>query len=188
MTAIFPPKRVVLPRTYRRLLFPSSPECSLQPVALTAQGPISGAWSSINDPVAVPFCLPYGGIVADLATENGSAAGGNVDIGIYDTSWNRLISTGSQGSVGNSIWQWFDVTDTALPPGRYYLAMSRDDITANRQRYLNMGASAPVAAFFGVLDSATDAFPLPNPLTNMAAATTFTRAPQFAIGFRAHYA
>lgn len=188
MSAVFPPKRVVLPRPERRLLFAASPECSLYSIALLAQGPTSGTWPSINDPVAIPFCLPYGGVVTELATENGSAAGGNVDIGIYDTSFARLVSTGSQASVGSSIWQWFNVTDTALPPGRYYLAMSRDDVTANRQRFLNMGASAPVAAFCGVLDSATDAFPLPNPLTNMAAAATFTRAPMFAIGFRTHYA
>lgn len=148
----------------------------------------SGAWVSANDPLALPFVLRKGGTVTQLGWLNGSAAGGGVDLGIYNTSWVRMISTGAQTGSGNTAWQWIDVTDTPLAAGRYYLAMSRDNITASRQLFVNHTALASLMGLMGCQDSATDAYPLPDPLTNMALCTTFTRVPICGIAFRGIYA
>lgn len=138
---------------------------------------VSGAWASANDPVAIPFVLSQAGVVTQLGWVNGSSAGGNVDVGVYSSSWVRLISTGSTAGSGNSAWQFVDVADTALPPGRYYLVMARDNTTANRVSSYASLVSAPLLALAGVQDTTTNSFPLPNPLTNMAEAATFTRIP-----------
>ena len=176
------------PRPNRRIITPASPECSANILTMNAVGPASGAWVSANDPVAIPITLPYGAVVSELGVANGSSAGDSVDIGIYDLSWNRMISSGSQTAAGASQIQWFDVTDTPIAPGRYYVVQVRSTVTANRVWYVNMSASNPVLAFIGAQDSATDALPLPDPLTNMAEAATATRVPIFAIAMRAHYA
>lgn len=147
--------------------------------------PLSSAWFSANDPVALPFRLSHGGVVTQLGWVNGTAAGGNVDVGIYSDAWVRLVSTGSTLGSGNSLPQWVDVADTALAPGRlYYLACSRDNTTANRARTLSHGGAAVTVALAGVQDSATNAFPLPDPLTNMAAAATITYVPILLVAFR----
>lgn len=128
-------------------------------------------WHTANDPVAYGFALREAAVVTKLGWVNGSAAGGGVDLGIYDLAWNRLISTGAQTGAGNGVWQWIDVTDTALAAGRYWLAHSRDNTTANRALRYSQGQLLSVLQIAGVQDSATDAYPLPNPLTNMALAT-----------------
>lgn len=143
-----------------------------------------GAWVSANDPLAIPFALTQDTIVTQLAFQNGSAAGGNMDMGIYDLSWNRLVSMGSTACVTNNAMQYVNVTDTFLAPGRYYVVMVRDNVTANRGYFFPAPSGANFMSFLGVQDSATDAFPLPNPLTNMAAAATMTRIPQFQIATR----
>jgi hypothetical protein len=129
------------------------------------------AWHTANDPVAYPFALREAAVVTKLGWVNGSAAGGGVDLGIYDLSWNRKVSTGAQTGTGNGVWQWIDVTDTALAAGRYYLAHSRDNITANRALRYSQGQLLSVLQMSGAQDSTTDAYPLPDPLTNMALAS-----------------
>lgn len=143
----------------------------------------NGAWFSANDPLALPFCLPHGGVIKQLGWLNGSTAAGGVDLGVYDLSWNRRISTGAQTATGNVEWQWIDVADTALAPGRYYLAHVRDNATVNRVRNYGGSAANPLMALIGMQDSATDAYPLPDPLTNMATAATATLVPIVGIAF-----
>lgn len=170
---VIPERLAVYPPKPFRVLGLTSPEfaaagASLDPAAASV------AWFSANDPCAYPFRLSEPGTVKKLGWVNGTAAGGNVDIGVYSTAWVRLVSTGSTAGSGNSLWQWVDVTDTALAAGKYYLAMSRDNTTANRcQRW---GNALPVGGhtLLGTQDSATNAFPLPDPLTNMGDAATVT--------------
>lgn len=125
-------------------------------------------------------------LVQKLFVLNGSSAGGNVDIGIYDETWARIVSTGSTVGTGNNITQSIDVTDTALSPGKkYFLVISRDNTTANRQRTYSFAGTADSLAMVGVQDSSTNAFPLPDPLTNMGAAATITVIPLAGIEGRA---
>lgn len=118
-------------------------------------------------------------IVHRLAWRNGSAPGSSWDIGIYDTAFNRKVSTGN--TTGSGVIQVVDVTDTALAPGKYYLAMVLNATTANRAAMMSTTSNATLIAFLGILDSGTNASPLPDPLTNMVANTQFVRIPWFAI-------
>ena len=108
-------------------------------------------------------------------------------MGIYDASFNRKVSTGAQTGSGASQSQIIDVTDTALPAGRYYVALSLNATTASRAGLIVTTSSSLLLAFCGVMDSATNANPLPDPLTNMVAAATFVRIPWFAIYGRAPF-
>jgi hypothetical protein len=53
---------------------------------------------------------------------NGATASGNMDVGIYDYAGTRLVSSGSTAQSGTSAFQDFDITDTLLGPGIFYLA------------------------------------------------------------------
>jgi len=149
---------------------------------------VSNTWFSANDPVAIPFRLSAVAIVDQLGICHGSAAGGNFDVGVYDAAWTRLVSTGSTLATGNNLWQFVNVTDTALNANvLYYLVGARDNVTANRQRSYGISGTVGGCVLCGMQDSATDAFPLPNPLTNMAAAATVAVAPLMAVAFRAPF-
>ena len=179
------PQQVSVQSGKRRIINVGSREFgALAHVAQTASASANGAWVSANDPLALPITFWDPVVITQLGWVNGSAAGGGVDFGIYDASWNRMVSTGAQTGTGNSSLQMIDVTDTPIGPGRYWAVMSRDNTTASRQLYMATTASVPLMAFLGCQDSATDAYPLPNPLTNMAVAATFTRIPNLQISTR----
>jgi hypothetical protein len=120
-------------------------------------------------------------LVTRLGWLNGSTlTTSNFDIGIYTSAWARVVSAGSTARSGASVWQWVDVADTSIGPGDYYLVGAADTTGASRVGGLTL-PTAPTGAGIGLKDSATDAFPLPNPLTNMAAAAVFTTLPWLAI-------
>ena len=168
-----------------RIITPASPEFGMANLVPAFTLPLSVAWAGANDVVAIPFRLFTGMTVYQLGTWNGSGTmTDSFDIGIYDTAWNRKVSKGGTARSGVSSAQWVDVTDTYLPPGKYYLAMSNNGTTANNSRNINGATSVGVQALLGVMDSATAAYPLPDPLTNMAAASIFTSLPIFMIAGR----
>lgn len=173
------PSRLPKPRIQRKLIIGTwSPEFSVYGLVWANPSPISTGLPAANDPWAFPFRLGQGVFLREFLIFNGSAAGGNVDMGVYTSAFARLISTGSVAGSGNSAWQVMDVTDTELLPNvTYYLVMARDNATANRQRSFSGSLSAGQNALAGVQDSTTDAFPLPDPLTNMGAAATITQIP-----------
>jgi len=140
--------------------------------------PASGAWFSANDPVAMPFTLNHTLTIFQVGWVNGTSTGEGVDIGVYDEAFNRLVSLGGVTAAGTaSGWEFADIADTVLAAGRYYLACARDNVTSNRVGFYPTNSAANVLALFGVQDSATNAYPLPNPLTNMALAATAVRFP-----------
>ena len=92
----------------------------------------TGAWTTGNTAVAFPFWIYEDATVYKIGWVNGSSAGGNTDVGIYNSSWSRLVSTGSTLRSGNSIPQWVDVADTALTANTlYYLAANHSQTNAN---------------------------------------------------------
>lgn len=171
---VLPERKAIYPANPHRVITTASPEFSIG-VASIDPAAASTAWFSANDPCAFPFRLSEPTTVKKLGWVNGSAAGGGVDIGVYSDAWVRLVSAGAQTGSGNSLWQWIDVTDTVLSGGQlYYLAMSRDNTTANRCGRWGNALVVGLHALLGTQDSATNAYPLPDPLTNMAAATVVT--------------
>lgn len=173
------PTRDARPRYARRLILgPHTPEFSTHGAINLQFLLVNGTWQSANDPVAIPFRLSEGTFVERLGWINGSSAGGNIDVGIYDSAWTRLVSTGSTAGSGNTVPQWVDITDTYVPPNTvHYLAISLDNVTANRLRYWQMAGSVLATALCGMQDSATNAHPLPDPLTNMGSPSFVTFIP-----------
>lgn len=163
-----------------RIVTMGSPEFGLSGIHRIRRRSISATWNSVNDPFAMQFDLPYGAVVDQLGWWNGSAAGGGVDCGIYDLSWNRLVSVGGATAVGNSLWEFVEVTDTPLAPGRYYLACSRDNVTANRITVSDITQDTLAMRLVGALSSTTDSYPLPDPLVGMGVNTLFDRIPLLA--------
>lgn len=168
------PSHASLPLSRRRIITTSSPEFTTYGVSVLARAVSSATWFSANDAVAYPFRLSHGAVVDQLCIANGSSAGGNFDLGIYDgISLARLVSCGSTVGSGNNAWQFANVTDTALQAYRlYYMAAVRDNVTANRQRIGNHGGVAVALSLAGVLSHTTDQFPLPDPIVLTTTTTT----------------
>lgn len=70
-----------------------------------------------------PFIIHESAIAVKMAYLVGATASGNVDLGIYDSQWNLLVSTGltAQGTI--NVLQELDITDTLLNPGIYFMAI-----------------------------------------------------------------
>ena len=135
--------------------------------ALALASPSSSTWVA-NLAVFVPFGLSRPFLVREVWWYNGSAAGNNVDVGVYSTAGTRLFSLGSTASGANSaVITSSGMTDFTLGVGDYYMAFACDGTTND------VGAWAPAAnnaAAFGVGEMAS-AFALPSsativPLTN----------------------
>lgn len=119
----------------------------------------TSTWGTANRAIFCPVVLPYGYRVRQLAIWNHSVVSGNVDVGIYDEAGGRIVSTGSTAQSGTSTMQFFDITDTDLRPGIFYLAMAMDNTTGgvgkNTWGYLRHAIAAG-------LRSQDSAFPLPS--------------------------
>lgn len=102
------------------------------PIASIGFNKTSGAYTTANTAVAYPFWVYEPCTVYKIGWHNGSSAGGNTDVGIYDASWNLLVSTGSTLRTGNSLAQWVDTTNTNLSPNvTYYIAINHSQTNAN---------------------------------------------------------
>jgi len=91
---------------------------------------------------------------------------GNLDVGIYDSTGNRLASSGSTASPGTGNQTINFTASASLVPGTYYLAVAADNNTVTITR---AGTDAPAAAYY--FDTS---FPLPSTVTlpGTAAGTT----------------
>lgn len=127
------------------------------------------AWPAANRALFVPFSVPAPVIAKKLWWFNGATVTGSVDMGIYDLAGVRLVSTGATGQSGSSAVQIADITDTALQPGVYYLAMAMDS-TSTAVRYST--ASTQWMQACGMKQMAS-AYTLPDPVTYADIATNY---------------
>jgi len=88
------------------------------------------AWVTANDAVLVPFTLASPITIKKIFCHNGATVSGNIDLGIYDESLVKLLSTGSTAQAGVNGLQVLTPTATKLGPGNYYLALAIDNTTA----------------------------------------------------------
>lgn len=102
------------------------------PIAFLAE--VAGVWPAANRALYMPFAVEETVTAYQMATEV-SVQSGNCDVGIYDENANRLVSTGST-AVGAAGIQVFNITDTVLTPGTYFMAMSCDNVTASFLRFV----------------------------------------------------
>lgn len=89
----------------------------------------SATWPSASRTIYVGTVIERVTTVLQMFTYNGATASGNVDIGIYDYQGNRLVSMGATAQSGTSVIQLYNITNTTLAPGRYFLAMSLSNTT-----------------------------------------------------------
>lgn len=122
----------------------------------------SGAWPAANLAIYMPFLVETPVTAYKMAFEVGAQAG-NCDVGIYDQLGNRLVSKGST-PVGPAGLQVIDITDTALTPGVYFMAMNVDTTTT-----LTIARVAPASGQWqqiaGHQQQAVGAVTLPDPAT-----------------------
>lgn len=129
----------------------------------------SFAWPTANLALFIPVEIYQPVTIVKMSVGNGTAVSGNIDVGIYDQFGNKKITSGSTAQAGTSVIQTFDITDTLLNPGLYYLAVAADNTTATFA-----GASGVVVGdgqAMGLFQQAS-AFVLPSPATFAAYAQT----------------
>ncbi len=188
--AYSPPALIGYPPTL--FLSPASPEFAVSrslyefSTGVTQRATVAtGTWPTANKPMAVEFWITEPITVYQLGWMNGSGTmTDSVDIGVYDSSYVRQIAGGGTARVTANAIQFVDVADTVLTPGRYRLAMACNGTTASQQVIWTGPADAVTWGMLGAIDSATSAYPLPAPLTNMATAATFTFVPLMFIAAR----
>lgn len=134
--------------------------------------PASGTWGAANQAIFCPFVLPWDYPVARMFWINGSATGGNSDIGIYNFDSTVVYRSGSTANSGNTTIQYVTpgagFTLAAKTP--YYLAFAHDSVTANHLQGFSTGATGPRG--MGLLTQAS-ALPLPSPAVFAALSATF---------------
>jgi hypothetical protein len=115
---------------------------------VAATQPQSAVFEAANDAVYAALLLPAACVVRRLWWANGAtvSASYNVDVGIYAASaygpGARLVSTGSTAQGTASEVQFVNVTDTALAPGLYWLALACSSASATFFRSAVTGRDA----------------------------------------------
>lgn len=130
---------------------------------------LTGAWPASNDAIFVPLTLSRPVLVKRLFSHNGNTIAGNIDMGIYTVDGARIVSNGSTAQAGNSVLQFFNITDTYLSPGNYYLACAKNDASGRVARYQ---PSLGRLQSYGVMKMAT-AFALPASATFATVTATY---------------
>lgn len=137
----------------------------------------AAAWPASNLALFIPFKIGFPYLVNQVLWVNGTTVGTNhVDVGVFDSQGNKLVSTGSTLTAGVSVFQSVNVTDTILERGIYYMAMAMDGTTDTIQR--TASPLLPLLRSWGMYAQST-AFPLPAAATFAVLANAYL--PQFAI-------
>lgn len=142
---------------------PDSIGVELSALALGAPASTTGSTTAIF----VPFILRAPAIVVKLWCANGTVVSGNIDMGIYAPDGTKKVTMGSTAQAGIGLIQVFDIADTALAAGKYYLGYALDNTTGT----LMFWTTTLLARGLGVLMQTT-AFPLPSPAVFAATAST----------------
>lgn len=129
----------------------------------------TGAWPVTNTAIFIPWPLSSPFLAAKMYVLNGGTVSGNIDVGIYDSQGNLIVSKGSTAQSGTSAIQTFDITDTTLNPGLYYLAVAMDNTTGIINHWVPTAINARMS---GVLMAASS-FALPATVTYAALTQAF---------------
>jgi len=85
-------------------------------------GATAGAWPANNRAIYLPFFIERVVTAFKMSVEV-TTQSGNLDMGIYDENFARLVSLGSTAVAAAGL-QVGDIADTVLTPGLYYMAMN----------------------------------------------------------------
>lgn len=123
---------------------------------------VSAVWPVANKAYFYPFRLSDWATAYQLLFWVGATSNGNIDVGIYDSQKNLIVSSGSTAmSATIDTVQELNIADTVLPPGDYLLAASCSSGTGTCFRG---GANADeLFMTTSPVYEQTTAIPLPNP-------------------------
>lgn len=146
----------------------------------TAQGGgiASATWTSANRAIYVPIFLPEAVLAVKVFWFNGTSVSGNVDCGIYNESFTRLVSSGSTAQSGTSALQEANITDTLIPAGRVYLALALDNTSGHIMR------ASQSTVWQKLIGTALEASAFPLPATATPATMTVAAYPFFGFSLR----
>jgi hypothetical protein len=122
----------------------------------------TSAWPSANLAIYVPVGVLSRVVVRKLWYEGTSTSTGNADMALYDASWAVAVAATNAAKI-NGV-HVFDVTDTTIGPGLYYLALSND---TNTDTFVRWAPAAPMCCAEGIYTEAS-AYPLPSTATPAA--------------------
>lgn len=128
---------------------------------------VTAAWASANAAYYFPMWLSEPTTITQAFFETGTASG-NVDLGIYDATFVRKVSSGSTAASVTNGTQVINLTDTLLDRGYYWMAMAADNTTLTVRR---VSVGLGYVRLLGFFQQAS-AFALPATATPAAIATT----------------
>jgi hypothetical protein len=114
-----------------------------------------------NQAYIYPFRIHVPELATKLLVANGSTVSGNIDIGIYDSELNKVISAGATVQAGTNSVQELTITATWLIPGDYFMAFSINNTTGTIFR----SSQADELAFALPMYTMASAHPLPTTIT-----------------------
>jgi len=130
----------------------------------------SSTYPTANLALFIPFVLSMPVTAVKMFAYNGATVSGNIDLGLYDTTGIRLVSIGSTAQAGTGATQEFNITDTNIGPGRFYLAVAMNNTTGTL--YRGTMTNAAILQSTGMSQMAT-AFPLPATATLAAVSVNY---------------
>lgn len=83
----------------------------------------AGSWPANNQAIYSPVNMPAPFTISRFMACNGANITGNTDVGLYHSSFTRLLSTGTIARANASVVQYFSVTAQRFPAGDYYLGI-----------------------------------------------------------------
>lgn len=122
---------------------------------------LSTAWGTANQARYIPFWIPDPIVAVKLIAYNGATAGGNSDMGLYDASGNQIVAAAAALQAGATIFQEFDIVDTPLRPGLYFVGLLNTTTTGTFMSYTDR----QLGRAMGVYSQAVGAGNLPSPAT-----------------------
>lgn len=144
----------------------------------------SGTYPGSGRVIAFPFIVAHPFLVRKVFWFNGTTATtDSVDVGVYKlddpSSTSRVVSGGGTLASGASGTQEVNVTDTLLPPGRYYCAYTQNGTTATP---ILSTAAVVTLRVAGCIQQTASGYPLPSTLS--VAAVSSANIPLFGIASR----
>lgn len=169
----YTPARPVEALTYRHYAISTMTEHQVR--SMTVSAVASAAWPLANLAIYVPLYINETVTLYEVGFGTGATAGGNWDIGIYDSAGTRLQSTGTQARTA-SAWNVNNWTDLTLQPGWYYAAMAAN----GTNNYSGIVPAAGICESIGICEQQT-AFVLPATATLTRTTRAFIPSITFAL-------
>lgn len=129
------------------------------------------AWGTADRAMYVPVRLEGSGTVYQLSVQNGGTANGTTDVALYNEDFVRLVASGPTNQAGTSQIQLFDVTDTQIGSGIYFLGLVNSGTTGT---YLGAVSTVGRNRMSGIVEQASVASStLPDPAVPVSSTNLF---------------